>query len=155
MKDFGRDNLWIQLRDEPINTSLEWTQLFLEKIQTQFRDIGKTDRYVYKLLKYRGLDWIAIMKYLQQVYKKDSRRLANTIEPPMSHLVLFNPKNQSFLVYFRMTFSKDGNQFEGMDLFSASREGVRDPTVEHAHLNDIVNTIIHFFWRNALEPMPE
>lgn len=145
LKDFGRDNLWIQLRDDPIHDSAEWTSLFLEKIAPQMRDITSQEGPLQFLLSSR-LPWKEIFAYLTILFKKQVRLLNNSADQSKMDLIMFNPKNQAFLLYFRLqTLPDDVNHV--LDVFAVSREGLRDP-IEYQHLSEVIEAILHWLWHD-------
>ena len=144
MKDFGRDNLWMQLRDDLIPNSFEWTMLFLERISPHMRDMRDTDPAIKELL-CASIDWPDIFAQLQADFLKNSRMLKNSDNDSNIHLILFNPHDQDFLLYFRLQTLMPGGD-SVCDLFSVNREGIRDPGEEHDHINDVINTILHHLW---------
>ena len=147
LKDFGRDNLWVQLRDEPIQNSAEWTSLFLEKINPLMRDITHSEHSVQFLISSR-LPWDDIFQYLAILFKKKVRILNNSADPLKKHLIVFNPKNPAFFLYFRLSAAINSDDCS-LSIFGVSREGIRDP-VEYQHLSEVVDAILHYLWQLSL-----
>jgi hypothetical protein len=146
LKDFGRDNLWHQLKQDSNISSVEWTNLFLDKIFTQLRDLKEVEPSINFLLQL-PLPWPEIMDYLRKANLKMAR-LLKTKEPNDKHIILLNPKNQDYLLY--LCLKRTSADTCKIDFYSASREGIREP-VEYEHINDIINTILHYIWKSALD----
>lgn len=144
LKDFGRDNLWVQLRDDP-NYSAEWTSLFLEKIAPHMRDISSQEGPLQFMLSCR-LPWKDIFAYLATLFKKQVRLLNNSADESRTHLIIFNPKNHAFFLYFRLHLLPDGLNHV-LKVFAVSREGLRDP-IEYYHLSEVVEAILHWLWHD-------
>ncbi|KAI8902954.1 hypothetical protein BC833DRAFT_4336 [Globomyces pollinis-pini] len=138
LKDYGRDSLWSQLRDDSIQSDFEWSSLFLEKIAPELLDVTLSDPTLASFLS-SPLPWDNIMTYLLQAYQKYAHSLTGSTNQ-FRHLVLFNSQNQDYLLYLRYNF-----QSQSMAMYSVSRAGVRDP-IEHHHINDVVNSILYYLW---------
>ncbi|KAJ3275156.1 hypothetical protein HDV01_001295 [Terramyces sp. JEL0728] len=141
VKDYGRDNLWAQLRQESFfQSSLEWSRMFLEKISPNIVNVCSMDSTLNELFN-SNLPWQSILIYLVQAHQKFARYL-NGPDDRAQHLILFNPANEDYLLYLRLRTAENTTRFE---MFAISREGIRDP-VEYVHINDTVNSILFWIW---------
>lgn len=141
VKDYGRDNLWAQLRQESFfQSSLEWSRMFLEKISPNIINVCTMDTSLNELFN-SNLPWHSILIYLVQAHQKFARYL-NGPDDRAQHLILFNPSNEDYLLYLRLRTAGNSTKFE---MFAISREGIRDP-VEYVHINDTVNSILFWIW---------
>lgn len=112
------------------------------------RDITLIDPSLKSLFESK-FPWSRIMVYLEQSMAKHARTLQGS-DNSVLHLVLFNPINQDYLLYLRLTFEVESpldvdTNVGYFEIFSVSRDGVRD-SIEYDHINDVINSILFFLW---------
>ncbi|KAJ3023253.1 KICSTOR complex protein szt2 [Thoreauomyces humboldtii] len=120
---YGRDNLWRQLLRAQDPASLaaasagcledttgngdgmhEWAKLFLEKIEPNSRALVTIDASLAELFSDPWVQWSRLLDHLQSFYKSHARELIENFngssQPVRRHLVLFNPRNEDYLLHF-------------------------------------------------------
>ncbi|KAJ3222893.1 hypothetical protein HK099_001778 [Clydaea vesicula] len=179
----GRDSLWKQLINEKthkVNATLpesvsfdnteynttEWTKLFLEKIAPNSRPLTDIDDQLGKFFRNINIPWNEVLDFLIQKFRETSRELTENLKSKERRIVLFNSKNNDYLIHFVLTTSENtgiGTVHSGkkdtlnqklmshpnlvpsasnliLHGFAVSREGMISE-VEYEHLDCIVQAI--------------
>ncbi|KAJ3035807.1 hypothetical protein HDV00_003388 [Rhizophlyctis rosea] len=120
---YGRDSLWRQLiksdgtmslSPHPIRSSppapgasvsvaegiQEWTKLFLEKIAPNSRSVTSIDPDLERLFSDVTIPWNDVIDFLKEGFGSGARELVDSSIGGKRHLVVFNPRDQDYLLHF-------------------------------------------------------
>ncbi|TPX56462.1 hypothetical protein PhCBS80983_g04528 [Powellomyces hirtus] len=123
---YGRDNLWRQLlrAQDPASIAAaepsaplegpqtddgiyEWAKLFLEKIEPNSRPLSTLDPSLGPLFANPAIPWLKLLDHLRSFYSYSARELVESEDGLRRHLVLFNPRNEDYLIHFVAVVRRD------------------------------------------------